>query len=107
LRLGAPALDTTLSARPLADEISRVERTRLPLAVFRVSREVEFGLAFYRNQSIFRYGSGEIPAFEHLLVAPEGAQVEVAKLVPGRRVSYLGSFAPQGLDYYWVAGSRH
>lgn len=105
LRLGGPALDSTLSARPLADEISRAEKTRLPLAVFRVSREVEFGLAFYRNQSILRYGSEGIPPIEHLLVAPEGAQVEIAKLVPGRRVSYLGSFAPQGLDYYWVAGT--
>ena len=103
LRLGAPSLDATLSARPLANEIGRVEKTRLPLAVFRVSREVEFGLAFYRNQNIARYELGEIPATEHLLVAPEGTQVEIAKQVPERRVSYLGSFAPQGLDYYWVA----
>jgi len=105
LRLGGPALDSTLSARPIADQISRVEKTRLPLAVFRVSREIEFGLAFYRNQAILRYGSGEIPPMEHLLVAPGGSQVEVARLVPGRRVSYLGSFAPQGLDYYWIAGA--
>jgi 4-amino-4-deoxy-L-arabinose transferase-like glycosyltransferase len=103
LRLGAPALDSTLSARPLANEISSVEKTRLPLAVFQVSREIEFGLAFYRNQTIDRYELGQIPAGEHLLVAPEGSQIEVAKQVPGRRVSYLGSFAPQGLDYYWVA----
>jgi 4-amino-4-deoxy-L-arabinose transferase-like glycosyltransferase len=105
LRLGAPSLDTTLSARPLANELSHMEKTRLPLAVFRVSREIEFGLAFYRNQAIDRYERGEIPAAEHVLVAPEGTQVEIAKQVQGRRVSYLGSFAPQGLDYYWVAGS--
>ena len=102
LRLGAPSLDATLSARPLANELSRVEKTRLPLAVLRVSREVEFGLAFYRNQTIERYESGEMPATEHLLVAPEGTQAEIAKRVQGRRVSYFGSFAPQGLDYYWV-----
>jgi 4-amino-4-deoxy-L-arabinose transferase-like glycosyltransferase len=105
LRLGAPALDATMSARPLADEISRVEKIRLPLAVSGVSREVEFGLAFYRNQTIERYELGQIPAEEHLLVAPEGTQLDIAKRVPGRRVSYLGSFAPQGLDYYWVAAS--
>ena len=103
LRLGAPSLDSTLSARPVANEISSLEKTRLPLAVFHVSRELEFGLAFYRNQVIERYESGEIPSAEHLLVAPEGTQVEIAKQVPGRRVSYLGSFAPQGLDYYWVS----
>lgn len=107
LRLGAPSLDATLSARPVANGISTLEKTRLPLAVFHVSRELEFGLNFYRNQVLERYESGEIPPTEHLLVAPEGTQVEIAKQVQGRRVSYLGSFAPQGLDYYWVAGKSH
>lgn len=105
LRLGGPALDSTLSTRPLASEISRLETKTLPLAVFHASRETEYGLAFYRNQAIARYERGEAPAGEHLVVAPEGSQTAVAKEVTGRRVSYLGSFAPQGLDYYWVARS--
>jgi 4-amino-4-deoxy-L-arabinose transferase-like glycosyltransferase len=104
LRLGAPALDTTLSVRPLASEISHLESKPLPLAVFGVSRQTEYGLAFYRNQIIERYEPGQIPGGEHLVVAPEGSQTAIAKQVAGRRVSYLGSFAPQGLDYYWVSG---
>ena len=107
LRLGAPALDATLSARPIANEISAMEKQRLPLAVFQVSREVEFGLAFYRNEIVQRYEAGEIPSSEHLLIAPAASQVAIAKAVPGRRVSYLGSFAPQGLDYYWVGAVTH
>jgi len=103
LRLGAPALDSMFSVRPLANEISHLQSKPLPLAVAGVSRETEFGLAFYRNQIIDRYESGEIPADEHLVVAPEGSQTAIAKQVAGRRVSYLGSFAPQGLDYYWVS----
>ncbi|MGA8152535.1 MAG: glycosyltransferase family 39 protein [Terriglobales bacterium] len=103
LRLGGPALDSTLSARPLASELGRLETKTLPLAAFRISREMEFGLAFYRNQSIARYELGQVPSVEHLLVAPEGLRIEITKQVSGRRVSYLGSFAPQGLDYYWVA----
>ncbi len=103
LRLGSPALDSTLSARPLANEISHLENKPLPLAVSGVSREIEFGLAFYRNQIIDRYEQGQIPVAEHLVVAPEGSQTAIAKQVAGRRVSYLGSFASQGLDYYWVA----
>ena len=99
----APALDSMLSVRPLANEISHLETKPLPLAVAGVSRETEFGLAFYRNQIIDRYESGEVPADEHLVVAPEGSQTAIAKQVAGRRVSYLGSFAPQGLDYYWVS----
>jgi 4-amino-4-deoxy-L-arabinose transferase-like glycosyltransferase len=105
LRLGAPALDSTLSARPLANEISRLEAKPLPLAVAGVSRQTEYGLAFYRNQTIDRYESGQIPATDHLVVAPEGSQTAIAKKVVGRRVSYLGSFAPQGLDYYWVGAA--
>jgi hypothetical protein len=107
LRLGAPALDSTLSARPLASELARLESKPLPLAVFQIRRETEYGLAFYRNQTISRYERGEIPVGEHLVIAPEGAQVALAKMVAGRRVSYLGSFAPEGLDYYWVAGNSH
>ena len=103
LRLGSPALDSTLSVRPLATEIGHLENKPLPLAVSGVSRQTEYGLAFYRNQTIDRYELGQIPAGEHLVIAPEGSQTMLAKEVAGRRVSYLGSFAPQGLDYYWVS----
>ncbi len=102
LRFGAPALDSTLSARPLAQEISRLETRRLPLAVYHVSRETEFGLAFYRNQIIDRYDRGEIPDGEHLVVGTPSSQTAIAAQVAGRRVSYLGSFAAQGLNYYYV-----
>ncbi len=105
LRLGSPVLDSTLSARPLATEIGRLATKPLPLAVFHISREMEFGLAFYRNQAINRYELGQVPSVQHLLLAPEGSQIEIAKQVAGRRVSYLGSFAPQGLDYYWIAAA--
>jgi 4-amino-4-deoxy-L-arabinose transferase-like glycosyltransferase len=103
LRIGAPLLDATLSARPLAAEISRIESKPLPLAVLRVPRETEFGLQFYRDQNIDRYEWGQVPAGEHLVVAPEGMRTIVEKRAAGRRVSYLGSFASQGLDYYWVS----
>jgi 4-amino-4-deoxy-L-arabinose transferase-like glycosyltransferase len=105
LRLGAPALDSMLSVRSLANELSHLENKPLPLAVAYVSRETEYGLAFYRNQIIDRYESGQVPFVEHLVVAPEGSQTAIAKQVAGRRVSYLGSFAPQGLDYYWVSAA--
>jgi 4-amino-4-deoxy-L-arabinose transferase-like glycosyltransferase len=104
LRLGAPSLDATLSARPLAQEINRVDNRSLPLAILRLSRETEYGLHFYRDQNILRYEAGEIPAGEHLLITPEGWQKNIAKWTPGRRVTYVGSFAEQGMDYYWVAG---
>ena len=104
LRLGAPSLDATLSARPLAQEINHVDNRSLPLAILRLSRETEYGLTFYRDQKTLRYEAGEVPAGEHLLITPEGWQKNIAKWTPGRRVTYVGSFAEQGMDYYWVAG---
>jgi 4-amino-4-deoxy-L-arabinose transferase-like glycosyltransferase len=103
LRLGAPSLDAALSARPIAAELGRLERETMPLAVLQLSRETEFGLQFYRNQEIARYEAGQIPSSEHLLLAPEGWQGNVATLTGERRVSYLGSYAAQGVDFYWVA----
>jgi len=103
LRLYAPALDNTLSARPLAVELGKLASRPLPLAVFRVRRETEFGLAFYRNQIVDRYETGQTPAGEHLVVAPTGSQEDLVQQLAGRRVLYLGSFASQRLDYYWIS----
>jgi len=103
LRWGATSIDQKLSARPLAIAIASVETHQLPLAVYGVSREMEFGLTFYRNQTAVRYESGHIPEEEHLLVAPASWKVNVAKQTAGRRVLFLGHYAPQGVDYYWVA----
>jgi len=46
LKLGSEGLDQALSARPLAQEIAGVEMHRLPLAVYHVRRELEYGLTF-------------------------------------------------------------
>jgi 4-amino-4-deoxy-L-arabinose transferase-like glycosyltransferase len=105
LKLGAQPLDEMLSARPLAKEIASVELHPLPLAVYHVRRELEYGLTFYRNHLTFNYDWGIVPQEEHLLVAPEGAQIELAKLLPGRRVTYLGHYAAQHVDYFWVAAA--
>jgi 4-amino-4-deoxy-L-arabinose transferase-like glycosyltransferase len=105
LKLGSVALDQTLSARPLALEIAGIQTRPLPLAVYHIRRELEYGLTFYRNQLTFNYDWGRVPQHEHLLVAQENSQVEIAKLVAGRRVSYLGHYAAQHVDYYWVAAA--
>ena len=105
LRIGAPVLDETLSARTLVEDIAHLEDASAlpPLAVFAVSRETEYGLAFYRDQVIQRYEAGQIPSGTHIVVAPQAARALVGKVLRGRRVSYLGTFWPQKLDYFWVA----
>ncbi len=106
LKLGTTAVEQTLSARPLAAEIGAVETHQLPLAVFGVPREMEYGLTFYRNQMAVRYEAGPMPASEHLLVAPSTWKVNVADKTSGRRVLFLGTYAPQNVDYYWVSAAR-
>ena len=103
--LGSTAIDQTLSARPVAQEIAGIETHPLPLAVYHVRRELEYGLTFYRNQLTLNYDWGTVPQQEHFLVAPENSQAEVARLAAGRRVSYLGHYAAQHLDYFWVAAA--
>ena len=103
IKLGAPQLDARLSARPLALQLAQMETRPLPVAVFDVKRETEYGLAFYRNQRISRYEVHEIPNEEHLLVTREGARDVIGQFVGNRRLAHLGSFPAQGLEYYWVA----
>ena len=105
LKIGSGSLDQTLSSRPLARQIASVETHSLPLAVFGVRRETEYGLAFYRNQTVVRYEKDNVPAEEHLLVAPENSRTEVVRQVADRRILLLGHFAPQHVDYYWVAAA--
>ncbi len=103
LKLGSASVDQTLSARPLAVELATVQTHQLPLAVYGVPREMEYGLTFYRNQTTMRYEVAGVPAAEHLLVAPATWKVNVAVQTAGRRVLFLGNYAPQGVDYYWVS----
>lgn len=98
LKLGAPALDEVLSARPVAAMISRLQAGAQPLAISGLSRETEYGLQFYRNAPVYRYERGEQPAGDHILLLRSG----VAPTAGGRRVLHLGSFPAQNIEFYWV-----
>jgi hypothetical protein len=102
MRFGALRLDETLSARPVANQLAALDSHHLPVAVFLAPRETEFGLAFYRNQVISNYQTRQIPAGEHIVVAAQGFQKSIAK-ESGRKVTYLGNFAPQKLEYFYVS----
>lgn len=105
LKLGTTSIDQKLSARPLAIELAGVETHQLPLAAYGVPREMEYGLAFYRNAVILHYEGGSVPAEEHLLVAPTTWKTNMANKTAGRRVLFLGHYSPQDVDYYWVAAA--
>ncbi len=105
LKVGTIAIDQKLSARPLVVDLEGIETHKLPIAVCGASREVEYGLAFYRNQPVARYETGNVPAEEHLLVAPITWIDNIEKMTAGRRVSLLGHYPAQRLDYYWVSAT--
>jgi hypothetical protein len=69
-----------------------------------VPRQTEYGLAFYRNQIVSSYDRREIPEGPHLLVAKEGAQSDLAKVVGSRVVELIGSNPVQHLEYYRISG---
>ena len=62
-------LDRSYSARPLAERISEQVPADETVAVFRVRRDVEFGLSFYRNREVVNYDEGGVPDEPHVLVA--------------------------------------
>ena len=66
-------IDSSYSARPLAQRIA-LEESHMPggqttVAVFRVRRDVEYGLSFYRNHEVTNYEEQGVPSEQHLLVA--------------------------------------
>ena len=56
-------LDAAYSARPLAAIISQIQRPNEgTVAVYKVRRDVEYGLSFYRNHQVDNYEQDGIPA---------------------------------------------
>ena len=102
LRLAGPIIDATQSARPVAESIRAFSHESVPIAIYHINRMQEYGLEFYLNSQAQHYEGGKVPTEAHVLVTAQGAQSQVALLVPGRRVSYLTSIPAQKLDLYWV-----
>jgi len=101
VRLGADLIDDSLSARPIWRQVSDDNPHRMPIAIFLVPRETEFGLQFYSNQNLPRYEQGQVPAGEHIVVAAEGYPRGVAKS-SGRKPTLLAHIAAQRLDIFYV-----
>jgi 4-amino-4-deoxy-L-arabinose transferase-like glycosyltransferase len=101
VRLAAPVIDATQSARPIAASILSFSHEPVPLAIFHVGRVQEYGLEFYLNRPAQHYENG-IPGEGHVLVAAQDARAQLAALVGNRKLSYLTSIPAQKLDVYWV-----
>jgi len=104
LRQGGAALDEEDSARTVAASLARSAPVSMPVAVFQVNRQTEYGLHFYRNQPVSNYDRGEIPKAAHMLVTKEGAQQDLGQLIGNRNLKLVGASPAQHLEYYRVSG---
>jgi len=106
-------LDRSYSARPLADQIASIAPPGTTVAVFEVRRDVEYGLAFYRNHEVINYKEDGVPEEQHILVVRVSGrggvdlhtQSELDEYLEGRPYEPLFSWPEQGLVIYMV-GSR-
>jgi 4-amino-4-deoxy-L-arabinose transferase-like glycosyltransferase len=104
LGLNGHILDQAYSARPLAREITATVPAEKTLAVLDVRRDLVYGLAFYRNQSVLNYRA-EIPSDEHLLVVPTHEVQDLSHWLQGRAYQQVFAYAPQGLTVVRVAAA--
>jgi 4-amino-4-deoxy-L-arabinose transferase-like glycosyltransferase len=102
MKLAAPAIDATQSARPVAQGIQSFSQEAVPVALFHTSRQLEYGLGFYLNRPAQRYENGLVPHDGHVLVAAQNSADQFNDLLHERKVSFLTSLPAQKLDLYWV-----
>jgi 4-amino-4-deoxy-L-arabinose transferase-like glycosyltransferase len=106
-------LDRSYSARPLAAQLAALAPADETVAVFRVRRDVEYGLSFYRNRQVVNYTDEGVPDEQHLLVAritgrggvDLRTEAALEEYLEGRHYEQLFSWPEQGLIVYLV-GSR-
>ena len=96
-------LNLTYSPRPVAREIAHFAPPSMPVAVFRVRRDVEYGLSFYRDHRVLDYDRNPIPDGAHILVSREPYIRQLPTLLAGRSYRPIFEVREQGLIVYMVA----
>jgi 4-amino-4-deoxy-L-arabinose transferase-like glycosyltransferase len=105
-------LDRAYSARPLAGRLLNYAPPTETVAVFRVRRDMEYGLAFYRNHQVVNYEESGVPDEQHLLVTRvigrNGVDLHtpgaLQEYLEGRHYEMLFGWPEQGLEVYLVGG---
>ncbi len=95
-------LDAAYSARPLASIISQIAKPGEQVAVYRVRRDAEYGLSFYRDRRVDDYDKDGVPPEEHILVTREAFIHDLSRLLAGRSYEPVFSYPAQNLAVYQV-----
>jgi len=96
-------LDINYSARPLAREMAQKAPDIHVVAVESVRRDLDYGIAFYRNEPTVHYAKDGIPDGEHLLVIPTNDTADLERYLAGRMYTPLFLYDAQGLEVYRVS----
>ena len=95
-------LDLNYSARPLAQEIARQAPNEKIVAVQSIKRDMDYGLAFYRNERLIHYDQDGVPDAEHLLVVRANDTDALTHYLTGRVYEPLFLYDAQGFEVYKV-----
>jgi 4-amino-4-deoxy-L-arabinose transferase-like glycosyltransferase len=103
-------LDVNYSARPLAREIQQqapgvrlVATNQLPgSSTSAIKRDMDYGLAFYRDRPIIHYDVNGVPDAEHILVVRANDTADLDRWLNGRIYTPLFLYESQGLEVYRV-----
>lgn len=108
-------LNETYSARPLAAELAAILPPGETLAVYKVRRDMEYGLSFYRNNQVFNYEGDDqvdslgrphpivVPDQRHILIVRESYIGDLRQLLQGRSYEPLFTYPAQNLVIYVVS----
>ena len=99
-------LDMNYSARPLAAEIAREAPGVSIVATEKIRRDMDYGLAFYRNHPTTHYSTDGVPPGEHVLVIRSADTGDLDRWLSGRVYQPLFLFETQGLAVYRVDALR-
>ncbi|HZU10730.1 MAG TPA: glycosyltransferase family 39 protein [Pseudacidobacterium sp.] len=96
-------IDYTYSARPLAKMLEQIVSSDGTVAVYKVRRDMEYGLAFYRNKKTVNYDTDGIPPEQHILVVRASYVNDLRQKLEGRRYEPVFVYPAQNLVVYMVA----
>ena len=99
-------IDLTYSARPLAGILKEITPPGGSVAVFRVRRDVEYGLSFYEDRQILNYERDGVPDQQHLLVMRATYVDQLRPLLKGRSYEPLFTYPAQDLIVYSVSAKQ-
>jgi hypothetical protein len=103
-------LDVNYSARPLAREIQQLAPNVELVATDQISgsstsaikRDMDYGLAFYRDRPLIHYETDGVPDAEHILVVRANDNSNLDRWLSGRVYIPLFLYESQGLEVYRV-----